>query len=201
MQTARQTAHNPRTSRSKMIAAIHLQWRNMRPDLRHSPEELRDERLAFITDLLKLKRPLSSMRSLSDRQLGIVLDALNSGRVQTRLPNSQPAPEPASGSAEIIHLASAEQVFAINKILDYLRWRTEAREKFIQQRFNRTSPAMLSPKDANSLVMILLTVAAARDVRHRTGAARVSRKMIHAEIPQLKIRVGIDMPQSAEREI
>lgn len=195
---ARQTEHPKQSTRSKMIAAIHLEWRNRRPDLRHSSEESRDERLAFITDLLRLKRPLTSMRSLSDRQLGLVLDALHNGRVQQRLPVEKPAP--ASEGAEIIHLASTEQVFTINKILDYLGWRPEARANFIQQRFKRASPAMLSPKNAHSLMMILLNIAAARDVRERMGVMRVSRRMIGEEIPHLKARLGIDVHKASEEE-
>lgn len=195
-QEARQTTNSKPTTRNRMIAAIHLTWKKARPDLRHSSEEARDERLAFITDLLKLKRPLASMRKLTDRQLGLVLDALNNGRVQQRLPNAQAAP--ASEGAEIIHLASAEQVFTINKLLDYLGWCPEARDNFIKQRFQRTSPAMLSPKHAHSLMMVLLNVAAARDVRQRLGSLRISRRMIGEEIPHLKARLRIDVKKHSE---
>jgi hypothetical protein len=196
MQAARQDARHTQTSRNRMIAAIHLQWRSARPDLRNEPEELRDQRLAFITDLLKLKRPLTSMRSLSDRQLGLVLDALHNGSFQPRLPNATVAP--ASEGAEVIHLASSEQAHTINKLLDWLGWSDEGREKFIQQRFKRTSPAMLSPKNAHSLINILLNIAAARSIRERTGAMRIKRVTIRAEIPALKARLGIDVQKHSE---
>ena len=195
-QSAEQATQKTKSSRSRMISAIHLQWKKARPDLLQHSHESRDERLAFISDLLKLKRPLESMRSLSEQQLGLVLDALKHGRIQQRLPHSQAEPGP--NGAEIIHLASAEQVFTINKLLDCLGWGEEARAKFIEQRFKRNNPSMLTPKQAHALVMILLNIAAARAVKGRTGASRITRQMIHEEIPQLKSRLGIDLHKNSE---
>ena len=197
MQTARvQKEHNHtgggRAGRNRMLAAINITWRNLRPDLHHSEEELRDERLAFITDALRLKRPLNSTRDLTERQLGTALDAMRRLESQPMLPHGAAAPAAQNGGAEIVHLATAEQVHVINKLLDHLGWSERAREEFIKRRFRRSGPSMLSPQQANSLVMILLNIAAARAVKDRGGAARVSRRMIAMEIPALKERLGID---------
>lgn len=202
MQPARQHTQAERSPRSRMIAAIHIKFKQVRRDLRHADEgEIRDERLAFINDTLRLKRSITSMRDCTDRQLGLVLDALGRLESQPALPNSQAVPAPkaaaTTGGAEITHLASAEQVYAITKLLDFLNWRAEARANFIKQRFNRTTPQMLTQKQAQTLFMILLTIAAARSVKSRTGAARISRKMIQAEIPDLKVRLGIDRKPAA----
>jgi hypothetical protein len=178
-----------------MLAAINIKFRQARPDLRHATdEEIRDERLAFITDALHFKRPLASMRNLTDRQLGLVLDALRRLETQPALPNSEatPAPKPENtGGAKVIHLASAEQVHTINKLLDHLNWDLDVRADFIRKRYKRNVPTMLTPKDANSCIMVLLTIAASRAVRSR-GVSRVSRLMIRQEIPDLKARLGID---------
>lgn len=194
------TRSKPASSRSRMIAAIHIEWAKIRRDLgKASHAELRDERLAYITRVLKLKRQVNSMRDLTDRQLGLVLDALRNFQPQLPGDVAHAAAQPATEGAEIIHLASAEQVFTINKLLDHLGWSVDARERFIQQRFRRTSPAMLSPKQANSLTMILLNIAAQRAIRTR-GIARVSRAMIQAEIPRLKERLGIGIEHKESEE-
>jgi hypothetical protein len=187
-----------------MISAIHIKWKKLRPDLRHDNDALRDERLAFITDTLKLKRTLNSMRELTNRQLGLVLDAMTRLESQPQLPDesfrrASANPKSEAEEGQVIHLASSEQVHVIHKLLDYLGWGTEAREKFIKQRFNRSTPAMLSPKDAHSLIMILLYIAAARSIKERGNAGkRVSRAQINAEIPALKERLGIDRKQEVE---
>ncbi len=203
MQPARQQSDEPRAERSpraRMIAAIHIKFKQVRRDLRGCTEaEIREERLAFINQTLNLKRPVSSMRDLTDRRLGLVLDKLSQLLAQPPLPNSRAVTTPqteGSGGAEIVHLASAEQVYVINKLLDFLGWGLEAREKFISQRFKSKTPNMLSQKQAQSLTMILLYIAAQRSVKDRTGVARVSRKMIQAEIPDLKTRLGIDRKPS-----
>jgi hypothetical protein len=187
-----------------MIAAIHLEWKKLRPDLRHDAGALRDERLSFITDALNLKRPLTSVRHLSDRQLGLALDAMRRLKSQPRLPDhsfceavAAPEREVESG-AKIIHLASAEQVHTIHKLLDHLGWSLVAREKFIKDRFRRTGPAMLSPQQAHSLIRILLNIAAARAIRERGfSGARLSRAKIGAEIPAIKALLGIDRKDMA----
>jgi hypothetical protein len=203
MQPARQTAaqpHGQTSPRNSMIAAIHIKFRQARPDLRYATkDELREERLAFINNVLRLKRQITSMRDCTDRQLGLVLDALK--QFQPQLPGGSIKPEQSSdGGAEIIHLASAEQVHTINLLFDFLNWGFDTRENFLKKRFKRSSPTMLSPKQANSSVMILLTIAASREIRNRGDVARVSRAMIRAEIPELKSRLGIDRKQADEEQ-
>jgi hypothetical protein len=187
-----------------MIAAIHIKFRQVRRDLSYATEgEIREERLAFINDTLRLKREVTSMRDCTDRQLGLVLDALAKLETQPTLPDSRaivPKGTADTAGAEVFHLASSEQLHGITKLLDFLRWGTEARANFIHKRFKRTAPAMLSQKQANALTMILLTIAAAREVKGRTGAARVSRKMIQAAIPSLKAQLGIDRKPAADDE-
>lgn len=196
----RQTSRPNQSPRNRVIAAIHLTWRKLRPDLRHSPEELRDERLAFITDRLKLKRPLKSMRSLSTPQLCLALEEMRRLISEPLLPNSNAAPvKPiVQGGAEIIHLASAEQVYTINKLFDCLSWGPELRAGFLKKRFHRDTPSMLSPQQAQATVMILLNIAAARAIRSRGGVTRVTRGMIRVEIPALKARLGIDRKQASD---
>jgi hypothetical protein len=176
-----------------MLAAVNIKWAKLRPDLRDR-EELHDELCAFLTDRLKLKEPLTSLRSLTDRQLYRSLDALSEMETQPALPHSEAKNE---GGAEIIHLATAEQVFTINKLLDFLNWSAEARSRFIQERYRRTSPSMLTPKQAHALLMILLNIATARVLKERSGGTPVTRLMIRQEIPVLKARLGIDRRQSA----
>ena len=104
---ARQSSRPEQPPRNRVIAAIHLTWRKLRPDLRHSPEELRDERLTFITDRLKLKHPLKSMRSLNTRQLCQALEEMKRLVSEPLLPHSVAAPaQPVvqgDEGAEIIH--------------------------------------------------------------------------------------------------
>jgi hypothetical protein len=223
MQLARRNASNTspkpdrRSVRDKTIAAIHIVWSKIRRDLKGDKEELRASRLAFMSQVLN--KDVKSSRDVSDAKLGKVLDRMRelerapglfgvsssefkvqSSEHQTR--NLELETKPA-GEAEIVHLATDAQAGAIVKIFNYLKWSPEAREKFVDQRFQRTSPRLLTPKDANSLTMILLTIAAARDIKQQwkqeTGrdVERVSRQMIRAEIPALKRRLDIDQQQKA----
>lgn len=196
MQAAQKVSDN-KDSRRKMLAAINIQWKELRPDLRHSPDELRAERLAFAADCLKLKGGLGSLSDLTDRQLGKVLDRFREMREQPALPNCQVA-QPPNGGAEIIHLASPEQVFTINKLLDFLGWQPSARKKFISRRFKRENPVHLRPKEAHSLTRILLNIAAARELKER--GLKATRPQIRLQIPSLKSRLGIDRPQRKEAE-
>src|SRR2546423_4188399 len=195
MQTARPARQDSssKSMRSRMLAALNIRWKKLRHDL--AGDELHDELIAFINDRLRLKEPISSLRSLSDAQLGRSLDALRDLEAQPALPNSQGVN---GQSAEIIHLASAAQVHTINTLLDYLRWSDPARENFIEQRFKRKSPSMLSPKQAHALIMILLNVATARWVKETRGASRVSRLLIREEIPHLKAMLGNDRKEASE---
>ncbi len=190
---APQAASSSKPVRARMLAAVNIKWAKLRPDLRNDRKDLHDELCSFITDKLRLKEPLASLRSLSDRQLGRVLDVLSDMESQPPLPHSEATAAVAEREgATVIHLASAEQSHTINKIMDHLGWSQQARESFIKQRYRRISPAMLAPKQANGLTMILLAIAAARALKDRGGVSRVSRAMIRAEIPALKARLGID---------
>lgn len=198
MQTARQFKPSPSAHRKGMIAAIQITWPQLRPDLRHAPEELREERLAFIQQTLGLKRPVASLTELSDRQIASVLDAMRALQLKPH-PASSPAIAPLTQEAEIIHLASAEQTHTINKLCAYLGWNDEARRGFLKRRYRRDSPAMLSPKQAHGLIRILFNIAASRDLKQR-GATHASQEMIREEIPHLKARLGIDRKRQDDAE-
>jgi hypothetical protein len=157
--------------------------------------------------VLNLKRPIASSRDLTDKQLGRVLDRMRELESQPELPGSQTihaVAGPSAGlseEAEIAHLATGAQVATIEKLLGSLGWSADARQRFLQRRFKRTSPRLLSPPQANSLTMILFNIAAAKAIRERATVERVSRTMIRAEIPQLKRRLGIDQkPQPIDEE-
>jgi hypothetical protein len=197
-----------RSIRARTIAAIHVTWKKLRPYLTDDPEQLRQARLDFINDVLKSKTEITSMRSVSDARLGRVLDAMRELERSPGLPGIsssefrvvRPGPESlgAKPEAEVFHLATESQVAAIVKLFDYLKWSMEARESFTRKRFRRASPSMLTPKQGNSLMMILMTIAASRDIKFRWKAdtgrevEHVSREMVRAEISALKRRLGID---------
>lgn len=207
MQLARQERRHrtsQRSTRARTIAAIHITWKKLRRDLR-DPDESREQRLTFIAGVLNLKQPLESTRELTDKQLGRVLDRMRELEGQPELPGIQSihatTQNTAAGEAEIHHLATAAQIAAIEKLLACLGWSDVAKDAFIQRRFKRTSPRLLSPKEANSLTMILLNIAAANAIRSRTSVNRVSRALIRVEIPALKRRLGIDQkPSTADRD-
>jgi len=181
-------------ARAGTIAAIHITWKKLRPDLRHDKDELRESRLAFMSQVLK--REVTSSRDLTLRKLGKVLDAMRELERAPLLPGALLAPERRSeavaGLGEVVHLATEFQVVALNKIFDHLRWSLEAIEGFLFKRFKTKSHRMLTPDQANKLTMILLTIAASRDIKNRTKVERVSRAMVRAEIPALKRRLEID---------
>jgi hypothetical protein len=200
----RRRRSSPRSTRDRTIAAIHITWKKIRRDLRDA-EESREQRLAFMVGVLNLRRPIASSRDLTDRQLGKVLDRMRELERQPELPGAQTihavtAEESANTGAEIIHLATAAQVATIEKLLVHLGWSPEAQAGFIQKRFQRTSPRLLTPTQANSLTMILLNIAAAKAIREREDVMRVTRTMIRVEIPQLKRRLGIDQKLVVERK-
>lgn len=191
---------NSQPARTRMLAAVHVLWHKLRPDLHHDKDQERDERIAFINDVLNLRRPVSSMRSLSDAQLGRVLDELRRREMQPTLAGYTPPVKPASvqpAVAEVIHLATAEQIFAVDKLFGYLSWTDEFREDFVERRFKRRRVSALTTGRAHALIRILLNVACSRDLKV-VGAGKVSREMIRAEIPKLKARLGIDRPQAGE---
>ncbi len=190
MPAAQRATAVKKESRRRMIAAIQIQWKQLRPDLRHAPDELRDERLAFCANVLNLRHPLGSVADLTDRQLGKVLDALKEMQSQPRLPNCE-VPQRPIAQAEIIHLASPEQVYTINKLLLHLGWGPDAQKAFMRRRFKRENPVHLRPREAQSLIRILFNIACSQELKER-GFAKVTRKMIALQIPALKARLGID---------
>jgi len=197
MPTAAQKRRPSGSSRRKMMAAIHIQFQELRPDLRGMmDEERRDERLAFVSNVLGLKYIPASMTELTDRQLGKVLDALRELQSQPRLPHSEVKQAPLA-AAEIIHLASAGQVHAINKMLLHLGWGETAKKAFISRRFRRENPVHLRPAQASSLIRILLNIACAQELKEH-GFKKVTRQQIRLQIPSLKTRLGIDQPKDAK---
>lgn len=195
--TARQTASNHASMRSRMLAAFNIQWKQLRPDL--LPDELRDERIAFINDQLRLKSSITSMRELSDRQLGLALDALKRFQAQPLLPNSEAvAFAPARHEATVIHLATDEQKHAIEKLFNYLGWHEETRARYLLDRYQRDKVMFLTPKQARSLMMILFNIACARDLKAR-GVKTVSRPMMRRELPELQKRLGINQKRTEKQ--
>ena len=213
--------------RKKLMRKIHATWRDARPDLRHSPEELRSERLAYCQEVLGLSHPVESMTELSDDQLVRVIEALTAQtkRTEPAGPNVRPFRRPAKAvatkaasttgqsepaskadqansiatpgagpqeEAEIIHLASKQQVWAINRLYDYIGWTRERREEFLREKFRRVSPAMLTPRQAHSYTVILINVAAQKDIkREHPEVKKVTREMIREYMPELMKRMGI----------
>ena len=184
-------------TRRGMIAAIQIQWKELRPDLRHSPEELRDERLAYITDILKLKEPLRSLKDLTNYQMTRVLAHFDDLRAQPALPSTQVVARPVV--AEIVHLATAQQVFTINKLLDFLGWHPDSRKRFLSSRYQRENPVHLRPRQANSLIRILFNIACSQELK-KAGFKKVTRPMIGMHIPVLKKKLGIDRKESRATE-
>lgn len=182
--------------RRKMIAKINIIWKELRPDL-STADELREARLDFARAELNLPS-LGSFTELTDGQLRRVLEVLvreQSGAVLPGMERTkQAAPPPsAPGGAEVFHLASKEQCWAINAILNYLKWSSDAREGFLVKNFRRRSAQMLSPKSAHSCIRILLNIAASRDLKAAKGdaEAKVSKVEIDSYLPELKRRIGI----------
>lgn len=221
MQTATQKKFKPGTTRKKKsvragtMQAIHATWRKVAPPTVVDAEDLRVERLNFATRVLNLNKPLDSMSGLSGAQLGRVLDAMREMERAPALPGGSPTVSegyedagkmPALPAAEIHHLATTAQVEAIEKLFDceYLRWSVVKREEFLSKRFRRSSPRMLTTVQANHCTMILMSIAAHRRIKTRLVRVskkdqKVSRTMVHAEIPALKRRLGIDQQKSEVR--
>lgn len=216
MSTARKYRSNQRSmsrqSRNSAYAAINILWNQMRPDLRFEAKDVvREERLAWIASFLRLKK-LDSTTKLSDGQIGKVLDEMKRLTGQVSKPqeintksqfstNLRLVENPnvnvstiylhSENSAEIIHLASEEQIFTINKLVGTIGWTEEGFREFLFQKFQRRSPRMLTFKNANSLMMILLNIAADKELRAQ-GKTKISRKMTAEYIPILKKKLQID---------
>ncbi len=210
MTTARKYTSNSRPmsreSRNNAIAAIQICWKQMRPDLHGDKDALREERLVWIASFLQLRRPLGSITDLSDKQMGIVLEEMR------RMTGTQPKPKqsaaPREGNivniadyrheqtgettdAEVTHLAGEAQIYTINKLVGSIGWSEEGFRDFLFQKFRRRSPRMLKFKEANALTMILLNIAADKELRAQ-GKTKISRKMTAEHIPLLKRKLQID---------
>ncbi|MEK6323589.1 MAG: hypothetical protein AABN33_18265 [Acidobacteriota bacterium] len=206
------------TTQRRMIAII-ATWKKLRPDLAHDQEDLRASRLEFAASVLGIP-PIDSLTELTAGQLGRVLDKLrevqgfgfrvqgsagtvessrvqgSAGTVESSRFNQKPRtrnPEPhGRRGAAVVHLASNSQVWAIEKILDYLGWSEGGRAGFFRKNFKGAPARMLKTRQANSAITILLTMAASRDIKARRGEeTKVSREMATKEMPELKKRIGL----------
>lgn len=181
-----------------MFGAIHIRWKQLRPDLHHPSDDSREQLLELVSSELRLQ-DLQSLKELNNRQLARVLDVLaseqgrkgpNVVRLGSRTPRKASDSTDTPGVVE--HLAGLEQIWAINSLFGYLGWREGSREEFIAAKFHgRRNPAHLRPKEANVLLWILLRTAASKDLKAGTDR-KISKKEINAYIPKLKAQLGID---------
>lgn len=200
MSTARKYTFNDALNahewRKKAYAAINIIWLQMRPDLKFEDKgTIREERLAWIASLLNLKK-LGSTTLLSDGQIGLVLDEMR------EMTGTKPAPvaaAPSSGNVVSIaqfkrqHYASGEQKYTLDKIIKHIGWTNEQTENFLKKRKFAPEFEKLSFKTANALTMILLNIAADKDLRRILGKGeKISRKMTADYIPTLKKKLEID---------
>ncbi|MDQ3132419.1 MAG: hypothetical protein M3Q99_16855 [Acidobacteriota bacterium] len=190
-----------RQSRGRAYAAINILWQQMRPDLRFEDKDvIRDERLSWIGDFLGLEK-LDSTTKLSDKQIGMLLEEMKrlTGQASktpennTKFGKSQNINNSENAQpdgAEIIHLAGEEQIYTINKLVGSIGWTEDGFREFLFQKFRRRSPRMLTFKKANSLMMILLNIAADKHLRAQ-GKTKISRQMTAEYIPVLKRKLQI----------
>lgn len=200
MSTARKYTANsrpmPPQSRHKAYAAINISWQQMRPDLHlESKEDIRAEMLTWIPAFLGLRK-LDSIKDLSDGQIGRILDEMKrlTGQSSPKPNNSPFGKKPnlqlVTDGAEVIHLASEEQQFTAQKLFEFLGWSVESKEKFLRERFNCPKVAMLKFEKANSLMMILLNIAAHVDLKAKglkTGRAETAK---HIKFIKSKLQIG-----------
>ncbi len=200
-----QTVGPRKNVRKAMLARINIEFPKTRPDLRHSPDEVKEALYDLCTAALNKKERVTSLRKLTDKELGRVIEAIKDCLRQPQLPNSNVVKisqrrglscgieqmGTAETEAEIIHLSGEEQVWAINQVFGFLKWGKEAREGFMRRRFNRTSPSMLSPADANSLLYILMRIAARKILTDEEGFKKPNQQQIASRIPAVKQQLGI----------
>jgi len=187
-----ENAHRHKELRRKMLAKIHIEWKGLRPDLRHSSSELREGLLDFATAELNVQK-LGSLSELTSIQLGRVLDAMSKMRNQPQLPGCEKHHvQPVDTQAELIHLASNEQRWAIARLFNHLGWSLAGRAAFLQRNFRREKDALLTQKQAHSCIRILLNIAVSHELKQQFGEQKkISQTMKRAAIPQLKSRLGI----------
>lgn len=203
MKTARKYAFNRVSmspeSRRKAYASLNILWLQMRPDLRfESKNDVREERLAWIAGFLGLKN-LASTTKLTDGQIGFVLDEMRrmTGTIKPA-PKELPDSNVVHSSGNIVnlkqfkqqHYASEEQKFTLRKIIAHLGWSENGVKDFLQKRKFGESIEKISFKKANSLMIILLNIAADKELRAQ-GKTKITRKMTADYIPQLKGKLDI----------
>ncbi|GEM_PF-5580290 len=190
MQTARKQSEN--AYRNSMLAAVHIEWKKLRLDLRHDVEALREERLLWVSSLFGWKRPVKSMSALSNKQLAVVLDELRQLTKSKTTTNICGNLKP-ENNAEIIHLASEGQVIALEKLIAFiLHWDNFKLEAFLIKRWRRKSVRMLTFAQANAAMMIFLSIAADEDLKREGHTGRISRAELGKHIPIIKARLEID---------
>jgi hypothetical protein len=202
--------------RNGAYAALNINWKQMYPDL--SEADSREERLAWICEYLGLKN-LRSTTDLSDEQLGSVVGEmkrltghgagdrsvavvrkprLQGNVVRADFGRSDDTP---IDDGEVVHLASREQVYTLDKLQTHLGWAQRDVFEFIRKRVLRgkarlsgSVPAfhMLTFRQATTAVNALLHVAGHRDLKTRNGGKPVSRKDLDKYIPILKRELKID---------
>ena len=196
---ATRRTRKPTNVRGQTLRAIHATWRKIAPPGLDG-DELREARLTFANTVLRLNPRIESFsdKRMTSARLGAVLDAMRELERTPSLPGVEPAPvtrhlSPDAEGAEIIHLATNAQVSAIERLRKYLGWTAIGLQNFLINKFNgKHSSSLLTPADANSCTMILLTIAARKRIKERGVTGKISRALIHAEIPALKRELGID---------
>jgi hypothetical protein len=191
-------------NRAKMLGFIHKNFPLLRPDLRHDTEGLKQARLDFATHALKRRVPLTSMKGLNEFQLGRVIEAIKFEMRTPVLPGANvilmPLPlaaapaesDTADTSAEVIHLAGNEQVWAIERILDHLAWSNKGRKEFFNRMWKVTSPRQLKHAQAGAAFVILLNIGVSNEIKREMGKNfRVTREMIRQNTVAFKHKLGI----------
>ena len=186
-----------KSARRGMLAKIHALWRDLRPDLRDSRADSREGLLIFAEATLDLSH-IGSLTDLTMPQLGRVIDALEKEHRQPALAgceivrNQPSVPNVGQTQADVVHLASREQVWVINRIFDYLCWTLQGRETFLRSKSRRTRPEMLLSKQAHGIIRVLMNIAASRDLKAERGQnVKVSQAAIRGYLPTLKRKLGI----------
>lgn len=189
--------------RQKLTAAVQIEFSKRLAHLADDKDEQRAARLADITRILNLSRPCESITDLTDKQLGLLLDDLRAGQTSpsstVKNPKNRFAARPRAvvteplpvGGAEIIHLASKEQVFTLEKIVGFIGWKDEQRDEFLLKRYRNAKFAMLTHGKANSAINILLRIAAQKDLK-ALGKTTCTTAEINAHINVIKSKLTID---------
>lgn len=202
--------------RPAAYASINANWKKMFPD------GDREERLAWVAEYLNL-RNLDTLTDLTDDQLGAVAGEMkrlvgigasrswhkagpamdvDSNVVQGDFGRERDADRPGADDNEIIHLASPEQVYTLDKLQSYLSWSQSDVFEFIKKRVIRGRARFSGPipnfklltfRQATTATNALLHIAAHRDLKVRKGYdKKVSRAEVDKYIPLLKQQLGID---------